>query len=211
MLFPGAAQPLHIFEPRYRRLLADCLAADRRFGLIHIPEELAELELPAGRVGCVAQIEQVAELPDGRSNIIVLGEERFVFERYETSPQPYHVGRVRELADQAEPAPPLDALAGEVRALFARAADAARTLVDDRAPLPELPDSPAMLSFRVASLIDLGQPERYQVLASRSPTERLRAVEAVLRAAIAPLEGRAALHQRAKLNGRGRATPGPAS
>ena len=38
VLFPGAVQPLHIFEPRYRRLLADSLAGDRRFGIAYVRE-----------------------------------------------------------------------------------------------------------------------------------------------------------------------------
>src|SRR2546422_10866769 len=35
VLFPGTTQPLHVFEPRYRRLLADCLAGDKRFGIAY--------------------------------------------------------------------------------------------------------------------------------------------------------------------------------
>src|SRR2546428_9832453 len=49
ILFPGAPQPLHIFEPRYRQLLADCLAADRRFGVGHAAPAPAPADHPAPR------------------------------------------------------------------------------------------------------------------------------------------------------------------
>src|SRR5205807_10370493 len=55
VLFPGAPQPLHIFEPRYRQLLVDCLAGDRRFGITYVPAEPAPGSEPLphpGDVGC---------------------------------------------------------------------------------------------------------------------------------------------------------------
>ena len=55
VLFPGAPLPLHIFEPRYRQMLSDCIARDSRFGIIYRPED--ETDLEAGRVGCVAQVD----------------------------------------------------------------------------------------------------------------------------------------------------------
>src|SRR2546422_5062931 len=81
VLFPGAPQPLHVFEPRYRQLLADCLAADRRFGIAYVPAErdagVEPLPRP-GDVGCVAVIRNTQGLPDGRSNVLTVGERRFV-------------------------------------------------------------------------------------------------------------------------------------
>src|SRR5437667_180860 len=80
VLFPGAPQPLHIFEPRYRQLLADCLAADRRFGVTYVAPPRAPDDDPAprpGDLGCVALIRSTQELPDGRSNVLTVGERRF--------------------------------------------------------------------------------------------------------------------------------------
>ena len=211
VLFPGVALPLHIFEPRYRRLLADCLAGDRRFGLIFLPESTAERELPRGQVGCVAHVESAETLPDGRSNIIVAGEERFAMEALVDSPLPYHVARVTEYADAPEPAASLEPLAESVRELFARVARAARALTDDRAPVPELPAEPTLLAYRIASLIDTTVEMRYRLLTSRSAAARLQEIAVLLTAAVDPLERRAGSHQRAKQNGRGPgAAPGAA-
>src|SRR5256886_11140187 len=77
ILFPGAPQPLHIFEPRYRQLLADCLAADRRFGVPYLAPPRAPGDDPAPRPrdpGRVALIRSTQELPDGRSKPLTVGE-----------------------------------------------------------------------------------------------------------------------------------------
>jgi Lon protease-like protein len=184
-------------------MLADCLEGDRRFGLIFLPESTAEHELPSGRVGCVAHIVSAESLPDGRSNIIVLGEERFTLQRFIESPHPYHVAEVGEYTDEPEQREPLDELAAEVRATFERVAIAARTLTDDRSPVPDLPDDPELLAYRIASLIDTTAPMRYELLTSRSALGRLRDVGRLLTAAIGSLEQRAGMHQRAKRNGQG--------
>jgi len=204
VLFPGVTIPLHIFEPRYRRMLVDCLERDRRFGIVFLQEGTAEEALAAGGdVGCIAYIESRDELPDGRSNIVVVGRERFILRALITSPLPYRVGMIVPYEDTPEPAALLEPLATRVRDRFERIARAARTISDEDEPLPELPKDPAFLAFRVASLIDLDVAERRSLLASTSPGERLRSIDAVLSAAVDGMEQRAMTHVHAKTNGRG--------
>ena len=204
VLFPGVTIPLHIFEPRYRRMLVDCLERDRRFGIVFLPEGTAEDTLGGGGdVGCVAHVESHDELPDGRSNIIVAGRERFVLRALVLSALPYRVGMVVPYEDTPEPSALLEPLATRVRERFDRIAKAARTISDDEDPLPDLPDDPALLAFRIASFIDLNVTERRRLLASTSPSERLRSVDGVLGAAVDPMEQRAVAHVRAKSNGHG--------
>ena len=204
VLFPGAPLPLHIFEPRYRRLLADCLAGDRRFGIVFRPEGVPERELPPGHVGCVARVESSESLPDGRSNVLVIGERRFVLERLITAEAPYHEAMVQDFDDdEAAPTAGLELLGERVRDLFERVGRAARTLADERESLPPLPDDPALLSFAIAAVIDLDPSRRQRLLASRSPEGRLRDLEQTLSAALGNLEQRAEVHIRAKGNGHG--------
>jgi hypothetical protein len=75
ILFPGLQLPLHIFEPRYRALVKDALARDRRIGMIQPqrPEEGA----PLYRIGCIGKIGEVEALEDGRFNLVLEGESRF--------------------------------------------------------------------------------------------------------------------------------------
>jgi len=75
ILFPGLHLPLHIFEPRYRALVGDALARDRRIAMIQ-PQTAAE-GAPLYAVGCVGKIDEVEALDDGRYNIVLAGEARF--------------------------------------------------------------------------------------------------------------------------------------
>ena len=75
IVFPGLQLPLHIFEPRYRAMLADALVKDRRIGMIQ-PQSALE-GAPLFDVGCVGKIADVEALDDGRYNIVLEGEARF--------------------------------------------------------------------------------------------------------------------------------------
>jgi Lon protease-like protein len=202
VLFPGASLPLHVFEPRYRQLLADCRAGDGRFGIVVSGDAGAP---GPGTVGCVAELRDVQSLPDGRANIVVEGAERFALARLAESTTPYLVGEVRPWEDAPEPdaADSVVALDAAVRAAFARVARAARTIADDTAPLPTLPDDPAALSFAVAAAVDFDLPTRQRLLVSRSVAERLRELDGTLTRAVSPIEARAAVHVGARSNGRG--------
>jgi Lon protease-like protein len=75
LLFPRSQLPLHIFEPRYRAMVTDALAGDRRIAMIQ-PRDKAEP--PAlFDIGCVGQIAHVEALDDGRFNIVLAGLNRF--------------------------------------------------------------------------------------------------------------------------------------
>jgi uncharacterized protein len=77
LLFPGLRLPLHIFEPRYRALVADALARDRRIAMIQ-PKPDTDREKPElFNMGCVGRIDQVEALDDGRYNLILEGLARF--------------------------------------------------------------------------------------------------------------------------------------
>lgn len=75
VLYPGLQLPLHIFEPRYRALVSDALARDRRIGMIQ-PQQPVE-GAPLFSVGCLGRIDEVEALEDGRFNIVLEGESRF--------------------------------------------------------------------------------------------------------------------------------------
>ncbi|MBM3594231.1 MAG: ATP-dependent protease [Alphaproteobacteria bacterium] len=75
VLYPGLRLPLHIFEPRYRAMISDALARDRRIGMIQ-PQRPVE-GAPLFSVGTLGRIGEVEALQDGRFNIILEGETRF--------------------------------------------------------------------------------------------------------------------------------------
>ena len=75
LLFPGMHLPLHIFEPRYRAMISDCMARDRRIGMIQ----------PSGGgdrpdlydIGCVGKVAEVEAMDDGRYNLVLEGMSLF--------------------------------------------------------------------------------------------------------------------------------------
>ena len=80
LLFPRMQLPLHIFEPRYRALISDAMARDRRIGMIQpkTPTSRDEVAVPQlFGMGCVGRIAQVEAMDDGRYNIVLEGVARF--------------------------------------------------------------------------------------------------------------------------------------
>ncbi len=196
VLFPGMSVPLHLFEPRYRQLLADVRDGDGRFGIMCAIAGVAERDLPKGRVGCVAAITQVSILPDGRADIVVVGRERFAFETLVESDTPYHIALVASLEDEHDVAPVmLIVSADDVATRFTRVFNAVRTIHDDVRPMPALPDDPAQLAYVIAAMIDLDLEEQQALLSERSPAARLTRIDAVLRRVLPDLEIQSALRQ----------------
>ena len=79
VLFPGVALPLHIFEPRYRSMVADALTADRRLGMVLLQpgwESDYEGRPPIYPIGCSGVIASASQLDDGRYNIVLQGLDR---------------------------------------------------------------------------------------------------------------------------------------
>jgi Lon protease-like protein len=80
VLFPNVFLPLHIFEPRYRDMVADAITSDRMIGMVLLRpgfERDYEGRPPVFPVGCSGVITHVERLADGRYNIVLRGAERF--------------------------------------------------------------------------------------------------------------------------------------
>ena len=75
VLYPGLQLPLHVFEPRYRAMIGDALARDRKIGMIQ-PKRPVEGS-PLFAIGCLGRINDVEAMEDGRYNIVLEGESRF--------------------------------------------------------------------------------------------------------------------------------------
>lgn len=197
VLYPGTTLPLHLFEPRYRQMLADVRAGDARFGILTSISGVSERELPAGRVGCVADVTDVEMIPDGRANIVITGRARFALDAFVEDRAPYHVADVSFVPDLAGGSPvALAVAADDVAQHFRRVVTAVNTINGQHAPLPSLPDDPAQLAWAIASMIDFELEPRYQLLAEREPAQRLARIDALLRNVLPDLELRAAMAAR---------------
>ena len=199
VLFPGTAIPLHLFEPRYRQMLADVQDGDKRFGILCAMEGVDERDLPAGRIGCVAEVTEAETMPDGRSNIVVVGRERFALDAFlDDDEAPYHIVSASPVEDVNTTAPVALVLAAdEVASNFRRVVNAVHTLNDVDEKPPELPDDPKQLPWTIGAMIDIDLELRQRLLSELSPAARLTTIDGVLRKAIPDLELRAAMNKRA--------------
>ena len=121
ILFPGMQLPLHIFEPRYRSLVKDALARDRRIGMIQ-PRTTQQKGgttdgAPLFAVGCLGRIGEVEALDDGHFNLVLEGEARFRLLRELDVVTPFRQIEAELLEENAEAA-----LAPIERASFEREA-----------------------------------------------------------------------------------------
>lgn len=177
VLFPGRPLPLHIFEPRYRQLLSDSLAADQRFGVVAIRHGH---EVGGGAetfdVGTLAEIESVTELPDGRSDIIARGVQRFrVLGSLDGAPYPR---ADVELLDEPTPCAQDRLQARRLRELLAP------YLTCFGAPkelLARLPEDPNELAYIAAAALQTDLAEQQRILELDVPGERLASTLQVLR------------------------------
>jgi Lon protease-like protein len=107
VLFPGTAVPLHIFEPRYRAMVRDCLQGDRILALAQIEPHDAETRVEKPRlrpICCAGMVIWQEGLPDGRSNIILQGIVRArILGELDTPALPYRQVQIQPLED-----PPFD-------------------------------------------------------------------------------------------------------
>ena len=103
VFFPKTLLPLHIFEPRYRKMIADALSGDQTLCVALLKpgwETDYEGSPEVYPVACLGRIVQHEALPDGRFNVLLRGESRVMIEGYEQL-TPYRVGRVRTLDQDA--------------------------------------------------------------------------------------------------------------
>jgi len=205
VLFPGMPMPLHIFEPRYRKMLVDIRAGDNLFGLSYFDADSSDKDFPpAGHIGCVAEVTETQALPDGRSNVLAVGVIRYQVEEYIERGDSYLVVRANYFEDDEEDDKALKASAREVAGTFMRVANAIRVINDERGNLPDISDTePQKLSFLVAAAMEIEVETKQELLELRSTSERLGRLRDLLARVVKGYEERGRLHSVAKGNGHG--------
>ena len=198
VLLPFAHLPLHIFEPRYRALVKDVLAAEGEFGVVLIERGH---EVGGGDVrfdvGTVARIVQSAELPDGRWLVDAVGTERFRVTEW-LPEDPYPLALVEALEDEPPVAEP-----GAGKDVADRRTTVERLLrqvlalqIELGMPAPSavrnLDESPAVAAFEAALLSPIGPMDSQKLLEAPSTVARLALLETMLGEAKEFLEHRIA-------------------
>jgi Lon protease-like protein len=170
VLFPGVPLPLHIFEPRYKEMIAECLERKQPFGVVRASSE------GVADIGCTAEILQVTKkYDDGRMDILTRGVDRFeVIEVHED--RSFLQAEITLIQD--EPSRPARAMVEQAVRLHAEIAKLAGTGVTG----PE--EGASNLSFLLAGSLPLDLDFKQKLLVTLSEAERLEAVVGYLEAVL---------------------------
>ena len=185
---PSELVPLHIFEDRYKTMVAECLESGREFGIVWLSDEGLR------PIGCACEITEVLEeMEDGRMNIVTRGTRPFrVVERQEHLAYP--AGEVEFLPDRNE-----DADASAVQDARGAYAELVERATDRR---PEEAELAEMGAYEMAATVEFGLEAKQGLLDLRSENARLRLVTRLFRAAMKRLDFIERAQARARSNGK---------
>jgi Lon protease-like protein len=194
VLLPGELLPLHIFEDRYKRMIARCLEDGEPFGVV-----FRDTDGGARRVGCEARVTEVTErFADGRLNIVVTGERPFkVLDRFEASEFPSgEVEPVETIGDEAEEDDAEADGATSAREAFADLVERVGGEEPDRAALD------ALDSYGIAARVELPPDTKQRLLELRSEGERMTILARALGTLVDTVERSREIAERARMNGK---------
>jgi Lon protease-like protein len=186
---PGELIPLHVFEPRYRELVQRCRTGDEPFGIVFADDDgLRE-------VACTVQIvETLNEFADGRSNILVRGEDPVrLVEVFDSSA--YRTATAEVLVDDVHLADP---------ARQDRAVDVFRrlALANDGDEEPNVPPRGPQLSYALAARVEIAQDVKQQLLEDRDEGHRVEVITDLLERLTTGVVVAREIQARARRNGR---------
>jgi uncharacterized protein len=186
VLYPGLVLPLHIFEERYRQLVADLLDGPE-------PREIGVIAIQHGRetgvdgvsalyqTGCTAVVRRVEKHDDGRFDLVTVGSQRFrLLSLGEQAP--YFSGDIELLPDELGDDGEADALVPAVQQAFREYLQTLSDRGGARVSIPELPGEPILLSYLVAAAVVVDLPVKQQLLEEPDAHRRLAAERRLLAA-----------------------------
>ena len=190
VLLPGELLPLHIFEERYKRMIAHCVDTHEPFGVVFHDEEGG-----ARRIGCEARVAEVLEhFDDGRMNIVVAGERPFrVLDRFEAPEFP--AGEVEPI-DSPGPVDDDPDAAERARGAFAELVE---RVSGEPPEAGELADQDA---YDLAARVELPVETKQKLLELRSERERMQVLGNALSALADAVTRSREIAERAKMNGK---------
>ncbi|HXV27389.1 MAG TPA: LON peptidase substrate-binding domain-containing protein [bacterium] len=188
VLFPDVELPLYIFEPRYKKMLADCLSNQKFIGISLLKkgwEDEAE-PIPSHDIIGVGYVRAVVENKDGTSYVILKGVERARITEY-LQLEPYRIAKIRTLPERIENPKELVRLAAELRKLFIQKI---RWISEHPEIAPRLPKQmvgPISLTHWASSVVSVGNPYlRQDLLETTNPNCRMRHLIDILKEEIHP-------------------------
>ena len=183
VLFPGDLLPLHIFEPRYRLMLSQCVTRDPCFGVVLTKRGSEVGDRPEiHQTGTSATVVEQASLPDGRSNLLVKGVRRFQVLESDWD-ESYMVAAIRwcDAHDSTASGTGLQNEVTHIRDLLDRYLDAYNQVTGQRIKFRDFGDEPCAFAYRVASTLPMPLESRQRLLEVRPPDQLLSLLEKMVR------------------------------
>ena len=174
VLFPGATLNVHVFEPRYKRMLSECLELKEPFGvaLIAEGEEAGDPGVVPYKIGTAAEISDVTPLGGGRFYVCAKGRRRFHIDEV-TDREPYLQANVTYLDEDKTGDPrALSRLADEIRAVFGKCLHLLTDFSGVRAVI-KLPADPLEASFIIADTLQVADTMKQRLLEISDTEKRL--------------------------------------
>ena len=188
VLLPTERVPLHIFEPRYRELIGECLDQEEPFGLVFADDDGLR------RVGTLASVVEVTDrFDDGRLNVVVEGGDRFRLVEL-TEGRSFHTGTIEPLGD-LENDPPSAEEVERATAVFSRLVQLTGAEVEPPDVESEQP------SFSIAARFELAPDLKLELLEETSERQRLVRLCEILESAAASVERQREIGELAQTNG----------
>lgn len=181
VLFPGAVLNLHVFEPRYKQMIHECMGEGVGFGVVLIREgrEAGDPSVEPHQVGSVAEILEITQLPFDRFYISTIGRERFRITDI-VSREPYLTVEVEAIVEEAAGAEGLEPLTTQVRAAFLEYIELIIEFSGQEANV-DLPDDPQSTSFIVGDALQVADTMKQRLLELDDTKQRLTVELAFLR------------------------------
>ncbi|HKV29921.1 MAG TPA: LON peptidase substrate-binding domain-containing protein [Candidatus Dormibacteraeota bacterium] len=180
VLFPHMTLPLHVFEPRYRQMMGDCLEEGHSFGVVAIREGSETGLATPYDVGTLAKIVRIDRLDDGRMNLLVTGASRFEIVRT-ANDRPYLRGQIRIIPEAGDDPEATARLTKTTAVTFRDYSNLLRELVGRQPDDAEPPMEPELLSYLIAAALNLQIPEKQSLLAEPRTDNRLLLEQRLLR------------------------------
>ncbi len=181
VLFPGMPLPLHIFEERYKAMIARCLEGNRTFGVALVSPGVTphNREVPY-TVGTVARIVRHIRMDDGRYNLVTRGTSRFQIleSQYELE---YLTAQVELLSEEEQDSRGLEILRANVEEQFEGMLDDLATVTNTQREPLAFPDDPTAASYLVAHYLPIYPWEKQRLLEAFSTDMRLLEEQRLLR------------------------------
>ncbi|MEO8956069.1 MAG: LON peptidase substrate-binding domain-containing protein [Ktedonobacteraceae bacterium] len=182
VLFPGVVLPLHIFEPRYRQMIAECVQQKMPFGVVLARSDSQPLQEEPYPVGTMAEIHNLSQLEDGRYVLMAIGVQRFrILSKHHL--KPYLSGVVELYEDVVEPKHVLDVEGQKAYSLFGTYLDMLLQAANEQEKdiRSHLPNDPQALSHFIAYFLDIQDEQKQHFLELTSTVQRLQEEIVILR------------------------------